>query len=80
MNGFLEKQAWKATEWLIRRVKSRDDAQIILKYLRMILEKQQVWTAALLLVEAVKSKNPIQLASALDALKRALEEAEPVKA
>lgn len=79
MNGFLEKQAWKATEWLIRRVKSRDDAQIILKYLRLVLEKQQVWTAALLLVEAVKSKNPLSVAAAVEGVKRAVEEAEAGK-
>jgi hypothetical protein len=76
MNGFLERQAWKATEWLVRRFRSRDDAQVILKYLRLLLENQQVWTAALLLVEAVKSKNPLSIAAAIEGVKRAVEESE----
>lgn len=60
--------AWKATEWLIRRVKSRDEAQEILAFLRLVLENPTLWPAVKAVVEAIKKRDFTAALKAADAL------------
>jgi hypothetical protein len=68
LDTVLKAQAWKATEWLIRRFKSNDDAKIILTGLHVVLEQPGAWTLATALIAALKTKDWHAAGLAWDAL------------
>jgi hypothetical protein len=70
----IERPAWKATEWLLRRKLNRDDAQEVLRWLHIIAESPVAWSAIKALVAAIRAGNVAEVMMQWEVVRRAVRE------